>query len=292
MARIRRQRILRARRLARIRRYHRRRWLRMMRQRRLRRLMMRRLHLRRARQMRLRILRAQRRIKNIRRRFNVLKSRIINLVYQIRHTRNSRTRATLIAQLRALIKQSKILRKRIVRSAVRANVNVRKYTSNARAKAMVKELIKRKARILLKKKIMRAVRVAGRKIHMLKYRIKYNHRKFRRASYRTIRRVCRRFRLGRVHCHKVVRRLHHKIRHISKIILKRYRRRQNRIRANIKKRINAKLVKKTVKGVAKKFERNFNTMGKYRQILDVTCRMDPASCNFFRRSFGDMVPIL
>jgi len=278
--------------LARLRRLHRRRWLRMMRARRLRRRMMRRFHVRKATFAKRRLMRAQRRVLRLRQKFNILKRKIIDLIYQIRHTPDQNSRNSLLIQLRALIRQSKGIRKTIVKSAVGQTVNMKKLSRARRARALIKAAVKRQAKILARRKLFKAVRVARRKINLLKRRIRFNHKRFRRVSARIIKRVCRRFRLSRSHCHKVAKKLHHKIKRIARFIAKRYRKRQARIRAMMRKRMANRLVKKTVKGVAKKFERNYHTMGKYRDILNLTCKMDPANCNFFRRSFGDMVPIL
>lgn len=292
MERLRRQRMWRLRRLARLRRLHRQRYLRMMRARRARRLLMRKLHMKRGKQIKRRLFAAQKRIMNDRQMFKILRDKIINLIYQIRHTRDQNRKNRLIVKLRALIKRSKALRKKIVGGAVKQGANMKKIKQQKKAKAMVKAMIKRQAKILLRKKMMKAYKAANAKINVLKRRIRFNAKRFQRASARAIKRVCRRFRLGRVHCRHLAKQLHQKVKHISKHIVKRYKKKQAMLRANIKRRITQKLVKKTVKGMAKKFERNYCAMGKYRQILDVTCKMDPASCNFFRRSFGDMVPIL
>ncbi|GAB1228251.1 hypothetical protein ENUP19_0388G0003 [Entamoeba nuttalli] len=291
MRRWRRQQEDKRRRMQRLREMHRRRFARKQRARALRRAMMKRLHVKTKSSYKKRIIAAEKRIANQKQMFKILKNKIIQLIYKLRQTKDAKQKVQLTAELKTVIDKSKEIRKAIVSRAVKQNIILRKLDNAKKVKAAIKKIYKEKVAIANEKRVIKAMNIIDSKINVLKHDHKYNAKKFQRAVAKEIKRTCKHLRITKKVCKKIANKMRSKVKYESKKIVKRYNKKQANLKKNLEKRIEGKMVKQTVKGMAKKFERNYHVMDKYRRVLDVTCRMDPKSCNFFRRSFGDMVPM-
>lgn len=279
------------RRLARLRRLHRNRYLRRMRMRKARRAMAKKFKVRRLSNLKKRLLAANKLIANKHHMYKLLRRRIMEKIYEIRQNKDAKKTPILLKQLKQLINQSREIRRSLVKKAVKQNRSMKKMAEAKKMKKVMKKMLKEKKRIAIEKKFIRALNEADAKINALKHVHKFNAKKFQRASAKAIKSVCRHMKLSKAHCRKVAAELRGKVKHESKKISRRFAKKQETLRRNMHQKIQQHLVKRAVKKMAVKFERNYNVMDKHRAILDVTCRMDPANCHFFRRSFGDKVPM-
>ncbi|ELP86343.1 hypothetical protein EIN_296530 [Entamoeba invadens IP1] len=250
------------------------------------------LHIRSVAAIQAKVLRASSRMDTNRRIFKGLKKQIVMKIELIQKEQDPKKKQELTTELKALVEQSKRIRKMIVKTAVREGKHFTQLIAAKKAHKMVKRILKAKRRVGLEKKVLKALNIADMKIGRIAEKNKYNAKRFQKQTARMIKRICKRMRLGKKTCKKLAMKLHGKVKHISKKIMRRYNKKQDQLKKNLEKRIEGKMVRKTVKGMAKKFEHNYQAIAKYRDVLDVTCKMDPKSCDFFRRSMGDMVPML
>jgi len=286
-----RKRLARQRRLRRLQ-MHRRRYQRYLRLRNQRRRMMKKLHMRRMKRYRKSLLKASRQMKRTRQMYKTVEKQILRKIHQVRNAKGLKEKNHLIAQLKTLINQNKAIRTTMIKKAMGQYDNLKKATYEKKVKEEVKKLLEEKAKMKTAKKIEDSYLSSNNKINVLKRDYKYKPKSFVRACKRAVRLSCLKFDLNKKECKKVYSMVKKRVERLRKVIQKNKEKRDALIKKNLRARYNQMLIQKTIKKTASKFEKNYNSMNKHRNILDVTCKMDPKSCNFFRRSFGDKVPMI
>lgn len=277
--------------MARLQQERRRKYRHYLKMRRMRRRMLKKLHLSGNRKYKKSLLSARKQLHRTRQMYKVIRSQIMHKIYEIRQAKDINTKNRLVGELQALIAQAKALRRTMMRKAMGQYRNMKRLAYGRKVKAEIKKMLEEKRQLRKQRNIENAYLSANNKINVLKHDFMYKPKAFVKACKKAVKYSCLKFKVNKKDCKFVLAKVQKRVNKLTKVIQKKKAQRDAFLRKNLKQRINQRLVQKTVKGVAKKFEKNYKVMNKYRNILDLTCKMDRRSCNFFRRSFGEKVPM-
>jgi len=273
-------------------RLHRRRYKKYLKMKKQRRRMMKKLRMRKSGYYRKQLMKAAKQMKRTRQMFKTVEKQIMRKIYEIRNSKKEDVKRKHIAELKTLIEQNKAIRATIMRKAMGQYEHLKKSKYEKKVKEEVNKMLEEKNKMMIEKRIEQSYLSANNKINVLKRDYKYKPNKFMKACKRAVKLSCIKNKLDKKDCKKVFEMIKKRVHRIKKEIERNKERRDSIIKKGIRDRFNKMLVQKTIKKTASKFDKNYNQMNKYRNILDVTCKMDPKSCNFFRRSFGDKVPMI